>query len=184
MNAASDPGRAADRILRQKTRGLRWALGIGAAAMVAVGLVLLFLLTQATNNRELYERNYARLFIVNVVVATLLHQFVGQAHRVGHAGVDEDDLAARREAERALTEAEAHAAHSDDLRFARRALLRAMPSERFVFHPQGFIAPDGKHINLSPGMNVTAEIKTGKRRVIEYLLSPIQRSVSESLGER
>lgn len=72
MNAASDPGRAADRILRQKTRGLRWALGIGAAAMVAVGLVLLFLLTQATNNRELYERNYARLFIVNVVVATLL----------------------------------------------------------------------------------------------------------------
>jgi len=31
---------------------------------------------------------------------------------------------------------------------------------------------------------VTAEIKTGKRRVIEYLLSPIQRSVSESMGER
>ncbi len=43
---------------------------------------------------------------------------------------------------------------------------------------------DGKRIDLSPGMNVTAEIKTGKRRVIEYLLSPIQRSVSESLGER
>jgi hypothetical protein len=30
--------------------------------MTAIGLVLLFLLTQATNNRELYERNYARLF--------------------------------------------------------------------------------------------------------------------------
>jgi hemolysin D len=43
---------------------------------------------------------------------------------------------------------------------------------------------DGKRINLAPGMNVTAEIKTGRRRVIEYLLSPIQRSVSESLGER
>ena len=43
---------------------------------------------------------------------------------------------------------------------------------------------DGKRIALSPGMNVTAEIKTGKRRVIEYLLSPIQRSASESLGER
>mgnify|MGYP003507728284 CR=1 FL=1 len=40
--------------------------------MVAVGLVLLFLLTQATTNRELYERNYARLFAVNVVVAALL----------------------------------------------------------------------------------------------------------------
>jgi hemolysin D len=49
---------------------------------------------------------------------------------------------------------------------------------------QTTIDVDGKRINLSPGMNVTAEIKTGKRRVIEYLLSPIQRSVSESMGER
>ncbi len=40
--------------------------------MVAIGLVLLFLLTQATNNRELYERNYQMLFTLNVVVAALL----------------------------------------------------------------------------------------------------------------
>ena len=31
---------------------------------------------------------------------------------------------------------------------------------------------EGKRINLSPGMNVTAEIKTGKRRVIEYFTQP------------
>jgi hypothetical protein len=31
-------------------------------------------------------------------------------------------------------------------------------------------------------MNLTAEIKTGKRRVIEYLLSPIQRATSEVCG--
>lgn len=43
---------------------------------------------------------------------------------------------------------------------------------------------DGKRVALSPGMNVTAEIKTGKRRVIEYLLSPVQRAGSESLRER
>lgn len=43
---------------------------------------------------------------------------------------------------------------------------------------------DGKRIGLSPGMNLTAEIKTGKRRVIEYLLSPVQRARSESLRER
>ena len=43
---------------------------------------------------------------------------------------------------------------------------------------------DGRRINLSPGMNLTAEIKTGKRRVIEYLLSPVQRHVDESLKER
>jgi hemolysin D len=33
-------------------------------------------------------------------------------------------------------------------------------------------------------MNVTAEIKTGKRRIIEFLLSPVQRAGSESLRER
>lgn len=43
---------------------------------------------------------------------------------------------------------------------------------------------DGKQIRLSPGMNVTAEIKTGQRRVIEYLLSPIQRAAGEGLRER
>jgi hemolysin D len=49
---------------------------------------------------------------------------------------------------------------------------------------QGGIDVDGKHISLSPGMNVTAEIKTGKRRVIDYLLSPIQGLTAESLRER
>ena len=43
---------------------------------------------------------------------------------------------------------------------------------------------DGKRIALSPGMNVTAEIRTGRRRVIEYLLSPVQRAGAESLRER
>ncbi len=53
-------------------RGLRWTVMVAVAAMSAIGLVLLFLLTQATNNRELYERNYALLFGLNVVVATVL----------------------------------------------------------------------------------------------------------------
>lgn len=46
------------------------------------------------------------------------------------------------------------------------------------------IQVDGKQIALSPGMNLTAEIKTGKRRIIEYLMSPIQRAQNESLKER
>lgn len=49
---------------------------------------------------------------------------------------------------------------------------------------QTSIDVDGKQIKLAPGMNITAEIKTGQRRVIEYLLSPIQRAGSESLRER
>ena len=51
---------------------LRWALTLGAGLVVLIGVVLLFLLTQATNNQQLYEANYARLFVVNVVVAALL----------------------------------------------------------------------------------------------------------------
>ena len=55
----------------------RWTVGVGVGAVVALGLVLMFLLTQATGNRELYERNYARLFVLNVVVAALLLLVIG-----------------------------------------------------------------------------------------------------------
>ena len=50
----------------------RWTVAVGAGAMVALALVLMFLLTQATGNRELYERNYARLLVLNIFVAVLL----------------------------------------------------------------------------------------------------------------
>jgi len=43
---------------------------------------------------------------------------------------------------------------------------------------------NGKPINLAPGMSVTAEVKTGQRRVIEFFLSPLLRYKKESLGER
>jgi hemolysin D len=43
---------------------------------------------------------------------------------------------------------------------------------------------DGKRVNVSPSMNITAEIKTGQRRVIEYLLSPIQNAGQTSLRDR
>ena len=46
------------------------------------------------------------------------------------------------------------------------------------------IQVEGKQVNLFPGMAVTVEIKTGQRRVIEYLLSPLLKSVKESLRER
>ena len=43
---------------------------------------------------------------------------------------------------------------------------------------------EGKRVNLSPGMAATVEIKTGKRRVIEYFLSPLLQYKDESLKER
>ena len=58
---------------RERRRRLgRWAMGVGIAGLVLGGLLLVFLLAQATNNRLLYERYYARLFTVNVVVACIL----------------------------------------------------------------------------------------------------------------
>ncbi len=53
-------------------RAVRWAWGVGAVVVLALGLILLLLLTQSTSNRLLYERNYARLFVVNVIVASVL----------------------------------------------------------------------------------------------------------------
>ena len=43
---------------------------------------------------------------------------------------------------------------------------------------------EGKRIHLSPGMAVTVEVKTGQRQVIDYLLSPLLKSMQESLRER
>jgi hemolysin D len=43
---------------------------------------------------------------------------------------------------------------------------------------------DGKSMQLSPGMAVTAEVKTGSRSVLSYLLSPILRFHQESMRER
>jgi hemolysin D len=43
---------------------------------------------------------------------------------------------------------------------------------------------DDKPVSLTSGMAVTVEIKTGKRRIISYLLSPLMRYGHESLRER
>jgi hemolysin D len=43
---------------------------------------------------------------------------------------------------------------------------------------------EDKIVRLSPGMAVTAEIKTGSRRIISYLLSPLMKYKQESLRER
>ena len=88
------------------------------------------------------------------------------------------------------------------------AITREKPQEKLVDKPQGVEAsssePKGqelvyaarvsldrtqmqienKLVNLSPGMAVTVEIKTGSRRIISYLLSPLVRYQHDSLRER
>lgn len=46
------------------------------------------------------------------------------------------------------------------------------------------IDANGSTVALTPGMSIVAEIRTADRRVIEYLLSPIQEYVSSSMRER
>ncbi len=43
---------------------------------------------------------------------------------------------------------------------------------------------DDRMVNLSPGMAVTVEIKTGARTILSYLLSPLLRYQQDSLHER
>jgi nitrogen fixation/metabolism regulation signal transduction histidine kinase len=69
----SEPSAADDwRALYRSSKALRWLVGGGATIMVAIGLVLFFLLTQATRNREAYEQVYQWLVLVNIAVAALL----------------------------------------------------------------------------------------------------------------
>ena len=43
---------------------------------------------------------------------------------------------------------------------------------------------DEREIKLMPGMQVTVEIITSQRRIIEYFLSPLQKRVRECVRER
>lgn len=42
----------------------------------------------------------------------------------------------------------------------------------------------GEKIELQPGMTATAEIKTGRNTVLNFLMKPITKTVSQSFGER
>lgn len=46
------------------------------------------------------------------------------------------------------------------------------------------IEVDGKTVNLSPGMTASVEIKTGRRRIIDFFLSPLAQYGGEALRER
>ena len=50
--------------------------------------------------------------------------------------------------------------------------------------PKPFLENAGKRYTLTPGMQVTAEIILGRRSVLEYLISPVQKTVFEAGQER
>lgn len=49
---------------------------------------------------------------------------------------------------------------------------------------RSFLVVDGKRSPLSSGLTVTADVRTGSRRIISYLLSPVQTSVAQAGHEQ
>ena len=98
--------------------------------------------------------------------------------------------------------------HGKVLTVSHDAIIRDKPQDRSADKPQGAetgssepkgqeliyaarlsldrtqMQVEDKTVNLSPGMAVTIAIKTGSRRIISYLLSPLIRYKHESLRER
>jgi hemolysin D len=46
------------------------------------------------------------------------------------------------------------------------------------------IIVDGRDVPLTPGLSATVDIRTGTRRIISYLISPMQTSVAQAGRER
>lgn len=55
---------------------------------------------------------------------------------------------------------------------------------RIALDHQALTDPQGNLLALTPGMQITAEIHQGKRTVLEYLLSPVQKATQEAGRER
>jgi HlyD family secretion protein len=63
----------------------------------------------------------------------------------------------------------------------------ALPSTyraRVQLNSQSLLSPQGRHLALNPGMQLVAEFNQGQRSVLEYLLSPIQKTIQEAGRER
>jgi hemolysin D len=72
-------------------------------------------------------------------------------------------------------------------RLAREAVADEALGSCYLAHivlDSALFTVDGRQVGLSPGMQVTAEFKFGRRRVIEFLLSPLVRYRQESARER
>jgi hemolysin D len=49
---------------------------------------------------------------------------------------------------------------------------------------RSYVDADGRRVALAPGLAATVDVKTGTRRIISYLISPLQTSISQAARER
>jgi len=74
-----------------------------------------------------------------------------------------------------------------DQKSAKNAGIQDLPASGFralIDLSEPFMQAQGKRYRLSPGMQVSAEINLGTRTVLQYLLSPIQKTLHEAGRER
>jgi hemolysin D len=101
----------------------------------------------------------------------LLH---GEVLSVSHDAIVRDKAAADRAGDKgSVTDTSSSEPKNQELSFSTRVSLDRTQME-----------VDDKLVNLSPGMAVTVEIKTGSRSVLGYLLSPLIKYRQEGLRER
>jgi multidrug efflux pump subunit AcrA (membrane-fusion protein) len=94
--------------------------------------------------------------------------------RIAHDAVDEPQSEQqRRQGSQAASDEPANVEHAHQL----------VCTARIALQEKGLVI-DGKPLELAPGMAAVAEIKTGKRRVLDYLLSPLHRYGHDVLRER
>ena len=60
----------------------------------------------------------------------------------------------------------------------------ALYKARIALDQQILVDAHGNRLAISPGMHVVAEINQGKRTVLEYLLSPVRKTVQEAGREK
>lgn len=75
------------------------------------------------------------------------------------------------------------ASESADQKNAKNAGIQDQPASSFralIELPEPFLQAQGKRYRLSPGMQVNAEINLGTRTVLQYLLSPVQKTLHEA----
>ncbi len=90
----------------------------------------------------------------------------------------------------AIDEQAAHRAEANEANLVNSATMQPSSAPpNFVFPvtialEESAIRVEGGDIPLTPGMTVTAEIKTDDRRIVDYLFSPLAKVASEALHER
>lgn len=97
----------------------------------------------------------------------------GHVREIAHDSVEEPQAGRRRQGTESAGETPQGIAGARRLVYTARIAL-----------DRNYLNIDGRRVALEPGMAVTAEIKTGRRRVLDYLLSPFRRYRHDALRER